>query len=93
MTRDEFIKIINDNIDDDSKAVIFLEAFDDYVKENDVSEYEKKITEITADRDNILRKYRERFSEGNTVDEPNDSDNTDIIEEKEPEVIDVKELS
>ena len=93
MTREEFIKIINENIDDDGKAVIFLEAFDDYVKANDVSEYEKKITEITMERDNILRKYRDRFSEGNTVDEPNDSDNTDTTEEKEREVIDIKEIS
>lgn len=93
MTKEEFIKIINENITEDEKAVVFLEAFDDYVKANDTSEYEKRIAEITSERDSILKKYRDRFSEGNTVDEPDNGVHTEYDDEQEDEIIDVKELS
>lgn len=93
MTKEEFIKIINENVKEDEKAVVFLEAFDDYVKTNDPSEYEKRIADITNERDSILKKYRDRFSEGSTVDEPPNSAHTEYDDEQEDEIIDVKELS
>ena len=91
MTKEEVIAIINEGIEDNEKAVKVLEAFDDYVKENDMSGMQAKLDEITAARDEILTRYRERFSAGNTVDEPDQG--SEVEEEKEEEVIDITELS
>ena len=91
MTKEEVIAIINEGIEDNEKAVKVLEAFDDYVKENDMSGMQAKLDEMTAARDEILTRYRERFSAGNTVDEPDQG--SEVEEEKEEEVIDITELS
>lgn len=90
MTREEYIGIVNENIEDNDKAVKVLEAFDDYVKENDGENLRGEIEKLTGERDDILRRYRERFSEGNTVE-----DNTGgslVEDEDEDEIIDIKEL-
>jgi hypothetical protein len=92
MTKDDFIKIINENLENDEKAVIILEAFDDYVNENSPDEYERKLTEMTAARDDILRRYRERFTAGEPgTDETGGSQKEE--EKEEIDVIDVRELS
>lgn len=91
MTKEEVIAIINEGIEDNEKAVKVLEAFDDFVKENDTTEMQAELESMTSERDEILQRYRERFSAGNTVDEPDQG--SEVEEEKEEEVIDVTELS
>lgn len=92
MTKDEFIRIINENLENDEKAVVVLEAFDDYVNENSPEEYERKLTEMTEARDDILRRYRERFTAGEPgTDETGGSQKEE--EKEEIDVIDVRELS
>lgn len=93
MTKEEFIAVINENIEDDTKAVVFLEAFDDYVKTNDSETLKGEIARLESERDDVLRRYRERFSAGETVTEPDNADASVTIDEDEEEVIDVKELS
>lgn len=92
MTREEFISVINENIEDNEKAVKVLEAFDDYSKGIDVEGLSAEIEKIRSEKDEILARYRERFSEGNTVGEPDNSDETTTEDEDEDEIIDIKEL-
>lgn len=95
MTKDEVIAIINEGIEDNDKAVKVLEAFDDYVKENDVSELQAKLDAMTGERDDVLRRYRERFTAGEPGTE--ETGGSLVEAEVEPEgtdeeVIDVEEL-
>ena len=92
MTREEFIRIVNENIEDNERAVIVLEAFDDYSKGIDVDGLSAEIERIRGEKDEILARYRERFSEGNTVSEPDNSKETRTEDEDEEEIIDIKEL-
>ena len=92
MTREEFISVINENIEDNEKAVKVLEAFDDYSKGIDVEGLSAEIEKIRGEKDEILARYRERFSEGNTAGEPDNSDETTTEDEDEDEIIDIKEL-
>jgi hypothetical protein len=94
MTKEEVIAIINEGIEDNEKAVKVLEAFDDYTKENDMSELQAKLDTVTGERDDALRRYRERFTAGSTVDE--ETGGSQVEPEVEPEetddVIDVEKL-
>lgn len=97
MTKDEVIAIINEGFseEDNEKAVKILEAFDDYVKENDVSELQAKLDAMTGERDDALRRYRERFTAGSTADEETGGSLVEPeteLEVTDEEVIDVEEL-
>lgn len=86
MTKEEVIAAINEGIEDNEKAVKVLEAFDDYVKENNTAELQAALDKMTGERDDALRRYRERFSAGSTVD---DETGGSLVEpEVEPEVTD-----
>ena len=90
MTKEEVISMINDSIEDNEKAVKILEAFDDYTKENDTITLQGEITRLEGERDDVLRRYRERFAEGETVTE--ETGGSEVEPETEEEIIDVDEI-
>lgn len=95
MTKEEVIAAINEGIEDNEKAVKVLEAFDDYVKENNTAELQAKLDAMTGERDDALRRYRERFTAGSTVEEETGGSLVEPEVEKEvtdENVIDVEEL-
>lgn len=96
MTKDEVIAIINEGFseEDNAKAVKILEAFDDYVKENDTAALQAALDSMTGERDDALRRYRERFTAGSTADEETGGSLVEPEVEKEvtEEVIDIEEL-
>jgi len=95
MTKEEVIAAINEGIEDNEKAVKVLEAFDDYVKENNTTELQAALDAMTSERDDALRRYRERFTAGSTVDDETGGSLVEPEVEKEvtdENVIDVEKL-
>lgn len=95
MTKEEVIAAINEGIEDNEKAVKVLEAFDDYTKENNTAELQAALDAMTVERDDALRRYRERFTAGSTVDDETGGSIVEPEVEKETtdeNVIDVEQL-
>lgn len=94
MTKEEVIAAINEGIEDNEKAVKVLEAFDDYVKENNMEELQAKLDAMTSERDDALRRYRERFTAGSTADEETGGSlvEPEVETETDENVVDVEEL-
>ena len=90
LSKDELKAKINEKISDDDLKIELLEDIEDSIDVSDESEKVEKTAydEVVAERDEIKKKYIERFMEGSKkVDEENEDE-----ELKEEEVIDVKEI-
>lgn len=94
LNKEELKKKIDEKISDDDLKIELLEDIEDSVdvmKEDETEKVEKTAyDEVVAERDEIKRKYKERFLKGEEVKE--DENKEDDEELKEEEVIDVKEI-
>ena len=90
LSKDELKAKINEKISDDDLKIELLEDIEDSIDVSDESEKVEKTAydEVVAERDEIKKKYIERFMEGS---EKTDEEKEDE-ELKEEEVIDVKEI-
>lgn len=89
LSKEELKKKIDEKISDDDLKIELLEDIEDTidVSEDETEKVEKTAyDEVVAERDEIKRKYKERFLKGDET-EVEDSE-----ELKEEEVIDVKEI-
>lgn len=93
LSKEELKKKIDEKISDDDVKIELLEDIEDSmeVSEDDTEKVEKTAYDkVVAERDEIKRKYKERFLKGDEVKE--DDEKEDDEELKEEEVIDVKEI-
>lgn len=91
LNKEELKKKIDEKISDEDLKIELLEDIEDSidVSENETEKVEKTAyDEVVAERDEIKRKYKERFLKGEEVKEDTEEDE----ELKEEEVIDVKEI-
>lgn len=92
LNKEELKKKIDEKISDEDLKIELLEDIEDSVdviEEDETEKVEKTAyDEVVAERDEIKRKYKERFLKGEEVKE----DKEDDEELKEEEVIDVKEI-
>lgn len=92
LSKEELKKKINEKIENEELKIELLEDVEDSVdaiKDDETEKVEKTAyDEVVAERDEIKRKYIERFLKGEEVKEE------DLKEEdlKEEEIIDVKEI-
>lgn len=91
LSKEEFKKKIDEKISDEDLKIELLEDIEDSMEVSDDSEKVEKSAydEVVAERDEIKRKYKERFFEGT---EEKEEEKEDSEELKEEEVIDVKEI-
>lgn len=92
LSKEELKKKIDEKISDDDVKIELLEDIEDSfeVKEDESEKVEKTAyDEVVAERDEIKRKYKERFLQGS---EKEDTEEKEDEELKEEEVIDVKEI-
>ena len=92
LSKEELKKKIDEKISDEDLKIELLEDIEDSIDISDDSEKVEKTAydEVVAERDEIKRKYKERFLKGDDVE---DEDAIEDDEElKEEEVIDVKEI-
>lgn len=90
LSKEEMKKKIDEKITDEDLKIELLEDVEDSfeVSEDETEKVEKTAyDEVVAERDEIKRKYKERFLKGEEVKEEEDDE-----ELKEEEVIDVKEI-
>lgn len=92
LSKEEFKKKIDEKIDNEDLKIELLEDVEDSFEVSTEDETEKvektAYDEVVAERDEIKRKYKERFLSGEEVTEEKEDD----YEEKEDEVVDVKEI-
>lgn len=96
LSKEELKKKIDEKIEDEDLKIELLEDIEDSVDiaEDETEKVEKTAyDEVVAERDEIKRKYKERFLSAEEVKE-NSSEETEETEEAEDteEVIDVKEI-
>lgn len=96
LSKEELKKKIDEKIEDEDLKIELLEDIEDSVDIAEADETEKvektAYDEVVAERDEIKRKYKERFLSAEEVKEDTeDSEETEETEETE-EVIDVKEI-
>lgn len=93
LSKEELKKKIDEKIENEDLKIELLEDIEDSVdvtKEDDTEKVEKTAyDEVVAERDEIKRKYKERFLNGEEVKEDEKEDDEDL---KEEEIIDVKEI-
>lgn len=92
ISKEELKKKIDEKISDDDVKIELLEDIEDSidVSEDETEKVEKTAyDEVVAERDEIKRKYKERFLKGEEVKEDAKEDDEEL---KEEEVIDVKEI-
>ena len=91
LSKEELKKKIDEKIEDEDLKIELLEDIEDSVdvmKEDETEKVEKTAyDEVVAERDEIKRKYKERFLNG---EEP--SEEVEEEDLKEEEIIDVKEI-
>lgn len=92
LSKEELKKKIDEKISDEDLKIELLEDIEDSIDISDDSEKVEKTAydEVVAERDEIKRKYKERFLKGSEEDSEENEDNTEEL--KEEEVIDVKEI-
>ena len=91
LSKEDLKKKIDEKIPDDDIKIELLEDIEDSIdiSEDETEKVEKTAyDEVVAERDEIKRKYKERFLKGEEVKEEKEDDE----ELKEEEVIDVKEI-
>lgn len=91
LSKEELKKKISEVVADEDTQIALLEDIEDsFVESEDGDKVEKTAyDEVVAQRDEIKRKYKERFLKGDDVE---DEDKEDDEELKEEEVIDIKEI-
>lgn len=92
LSKEELKKKIDEKISDDDIKIELLEDIEDSfeVKEDESEKVEKTAyDEVVAERDEIKRKYKERFLQGSEKEELEETEDEEL---KEEEVIDVKEI-
>ena len=92
LSKEELKKKIDEKISDEDLKIELLEDIEDSIGISDDSEKVEKTAydEVVAERDEIKRKYKERFLKGSEEDSEENEDDTEEL--KEEEVIDVKEI-
>lgn len=92
LSKEELKKKIDEKIPDEDVKIELLEDIEDSMEVEDTSEKVEKTAydEVVAERDEIKRKYKERFFKGSEEDSEEKEDDTEEL--KEEEVIDVKEI-
>ena len=92
LSKEELKKKIDEKISDEDLKIELLEDIEDSIDISDDSEKVEKTAydEVVAERDEIKRKYKERFLKGSEEDSEENGDDTEEL--KEEEVIDVKEI-
>lgn len=91
LSKEELKKKIDEKISDEDLKIELLEDIEDSM---DVSVDTEKVEktaydEVVAERDEIKRKYKERFLKAEEPEEPKEESEEEL---KEEEVIDVKEI-
>jgi len=96
LSKEELKKKIDEKIADEDLKIELLEDIEDSVDVSDDTEKVEKTAydEVVAERDEIKRKYKERFLSAEEVKENTEEseENTEESEETTEEVIDVKEI-
>ena len=90
--KEELKKKVDEKVSDEVLKIELLEDIEDSidVSENETEKVDKTAyDEVVAERDEIKRKYKERFLKGEEVKEDTEEDDEEL---KEEEVIDVKEI-
>lgn len=94
LSKEELKQKIDEKIENEDLKIELLEDVEDsfdVIEEDETEKVEKTAyDEVVAERDEIKRKYKERFLKGEEVKE--DENKEDDEELKEEEVIDVKEI-
>lgn len=92
LSKEELKKKIDEKISDEDLKIELLEDIDDSIDISDDSEKVEKTAydEVVAERDEIKRKYKERFLKGDDVEDEDAKEDDEEL--KEEEVIDVKEI-
>lgn len=90
LSKEELKKKIDEKISDEDLKIELLEDIEDSMEISDESEKVDKVAydEVVAERDEIKRKYKERFLEGSDVEEKVE-ESEELEEEK---VIDINEI-
>lgn len=95
LSKDELKSKIDEKIQDDDLKIELLEDIEDSFEVSETDEAEKvdktAYDEVVAERDEIKKKYKERFLTGEEKEEKVEEVEKTEDEEKE-EVIDVKEI-
>ena len=92
LSKEDLKKKIDEKISDEDLKIELLEDIEDSIEVSDESEKVEKTAydEVVAERDEIKRKYKERFFKGSEEDSEEKEDDKEEL--KEEEVIDVKEI-
>ena len=90
LSKEELKAKIDEKISDEDLKIELLEDIEDSMEVEDTSEKVEKVAydEVVAERDEIKRKYKERFLKGEETEEKED----ETGELKEEEVVDVTEI-
>lgn len=97
LSKEDIIKKVNEKVMDEDVKIELLEDITDsfemeeVVSEDDgkVTELEQRVTELEEKNKSLTEKYIERFVKGS---EKKETENEDIEELHEEEVIDIKEI-
>lgn len=95
LSKEELKKKIDEKIEDEDLKIELLEDIEDSVdiSEDETEKVEKTAyDEVVAERDEIKRKYKERFLSGEEVKENTEESEESEESEETEEVIDVKEI-
>lgn len=92
LSKEELKKKISEVVADEDTQIALLEDIEDsFVESEDGDKVEKTAyDEVVAERDEIKRKYKERFLKGDDVEYEDAKEDGEEL--KEEEVIDVKEI-
>lgn len=92
LSKEELKKKISEVVADEDTQIALLEDIEDsFVESEDGNKVEKTAyDEVVAERDEIKRKYKERFLKGDDVEDEDAKEDDEEL--KEEEVIDVKEI-
>lgn len=92
LSKEELKKKIDEKIVDDDLKIELLEDIEDSIDVSDDTEKVDKTAydEVVTERDEIKKKYKERFLKGNDDEEKDEKEDDEEL--KEEEVIDVKEI-
>lgn len=91
LSKEELKKKIDEKIADDDLKIELLEDIEDSIDVSDDTEKVDKTAydEVVAERDEIKRKYKERFLKGNDEEK---EEKEDVEELEEEEIVDIKEI-
>lgn len=96
LNKDELLKKISEKVENEDVSIELMEdisdSFDETDSESLKSEYESKIAELTSELEDVKRKYKERFTDGNKVEDKVEDEKVEDVELEEKEVIDINEI-